>query len=113
MKLAHVPAQERTDRAYLPRVLQTGDVHQPAAVVVHLNSTARANHLVGSLSHAARPRLGIGIRLCLRRLVQRNLLATVAQGLRHPEQFFQKLVDASDISLVQELAVGGKYFLHT
>ena len=53
MKLAHVPAQERTDRAYLPRVLQTGDVHQPAAVVVHLNSTARANHLVGSLSHAA------------------------------------------------------------
>src|SRR5713226_9158159 len=51
--------------------------------------------------------------LNLRGSVQRYLLAPLAQCLCHPDEFFQKLIDAPDVGLIEEFAVLGKHFLHT
>jgi len=56
-------------RIGLPSILSVGGVYKLVAVVVHLHSTARANHLV-SLGHSSHP--------CLLRSVQRYLLTTLA-----------------------------------
>src|SRR5512135_1203944 len=37
-------------------------------------------------------------------LIQRDVVAPVAQGLCHPDQFLQELVGAADVGLLQQLA---------
>ena len=50
MKLLDESADVRID---LPSILRVGGVHKLIAVVVHLYSAERTNHLVVGLSHAA------------------------------------------------------------
>ena len=57
-----------------------------------------------SLSHSRHP--------CLRS-VQRYLFTTLAQCLRHPDEFFQEFIDTPNVRPVEELAVLGKHFLNT
>jgi hypothetical protein len=90
-------------RIGLPSIVCVDVVHNLVAVVVHLHPAARANHLV-SLGHSCHP--------CLQRSGQRYLLTTVAQGLRHPDEFFQKLVDTPNVGLVEKSSVLGKHFLN-
>ena len=66
MKLLDESAETRIG---LPRILRVGGVHKLVAVVVHLHSAVRANHLV-SIDHTSHP--------CLRRSTQRYLLTTLA-----------------------------------
>jgi len=56
-------------RIGLPSILRVGVVHNLVAVVVHLDSAMRANHLV-SVSHSSHP--------YFLRSVQRYLLTTLA-----------------------------------
>ena len=56
-------------RIGLPSILWVGGVHKLVAVVVHLHSAVRANHLV-SVGHSSHP--------YFRRSVQRYLLTTLA-----------------------------------
>jgi hypothetical protein len=88
----------------LPRILRIGSVHKLVAVVVHLHSAARTNHLV-SIGHISRP--------CLLRSVQKYLLTTLTQRFRHPNEFVQKLINAPDVGLIKESPILGKHFLHT
>ena len=90
-------------RIGLPGIVRAGVVHNLVAVVVHFDFTVRANHFVG-VSHSTNP--------SLRASVQRYLFTTLAQGLRHPNEFLQKLIDAPDIGLIEESTVLGKHFLH-
>ena len=100
VKLLDESPEARIGRPSIPRV---GDVHNLVAVVVHLHAATRANHLV-SLSHSCHP--------CLQRSGQRYLLTTVAQGLRHPDEFFQKLVDTPNVGLVEKSSILCKHFLN-
>src|SRR6266566_9808875 len=50
--------------------------------------------------------------LCLRRSVQRYQLTTLTKRLRHPDEFFQELIDTPDVGLIEKSAVFGKHFLH-
>ena len=90
-------------RIGLPSIVCVDVVHNLVAVVVHLHAAARANHLV-SLGHSCHP--------YLQRSGQRYLLTTVAQGLRHPDEFFQKLVDTPNVGLVEKSSILGKHFLN-
>src|SRR5258708_8597614 len=51
--------------------------------------------------------------LCLRRSVQRNILTTLTNHLRHPGKFFQQLIDPPYVSLVVESASLLQHFLNT
>jgi len=64
--------------------------------MVHLNPTLRANHLVIS-SHL--------LTIQCQDSTQGNLLASMAQGLSHPDQLFQKLVHATDKGFIEQLAI--------
>ena len=87
-----------------PSIVPAGVVHDLVAMVVHLDFALRTNHFVG-LSHNSDP--------CLRRSVQRYLFTTLAQGLRHPDEFFQEFIDTRNVRPVEELAVLGKHFLNS
>jgi hypothetical protein len=52
MELGDDLAPQRLALAGIPRFPKTGARHKFVAVMVHLGSAARANHLSGSLSHA-------------------------------------------------------------
>jgi hypothetical protein len=86
-----------------PSILRVGGVHKLVAVVVHLDPAARANHLV-SLGHSSHP--------CLRGSVDRYSRTTLAQRLRHPDEFFQELIDAPNIGLIEKSSVISKNFLN-
>ena len=66
MKLLDESAESRIG---LPSILRVASVHKLVAVVVHLHSAVRANHLV-SVNHTSHP--------FLRRSTQRYLLTTLA-----------------------------------
>ena len=100
MKFLNDSAQVRIG---LSSIVRVDVVHNLVAVVVHLNFAARTNHFV-SVSHNSDP--------CLPGSVQRYLLTPLAQSLRHPDEFLQKLIDAPDVGLIEEFAVLGKHFLH-
>jgi hypothetical protein len=80
-----------------------GGVHKLVAVVIHLHSATRADHFV-SVGHSSHP--------CLRGSVQRYLLTPLAQRLRHPDEFFQKLIDTPNVGLIEKSAVLGKHFVN-
>src|SRR6266852_1885524 len=71
--------------------------------MVHLNPTLRANHLVIS-SHL--------LTIQCQDSTQGNLLASMAQGLSHPDQLFQKLVHATDKGFIEQLAIFVENFLY-
>jgi len=90
-------------RIGLPNILRLGSVHKLVAVVIHLDPATRASHFVCP-GHSSPP--------CLRRSVDRYSRATVAQRLRHPDEFFQKLIDAPNVGLIEKSSILGKHFLN-
>src|SRR6266852_8874423 len=50
--------------------------------------------------------------LCLRRSVQRYQLTTLTKRLRHPDKFFQKLIDTPYVGVIEESAIICKYLLY-
>jgi hypothetical protein len=87
------------DHAAESRVNRHGFIHRRrvihlVGVVIHLNIAIRAPHLL-SCFHLFPQQF----------LILRDMLAPVAQDLRHPYKLLQKLVYALDIRLIKELSV--------
>lgn len=65
-------------------------VNKLLGMEVHLSAAGRADYL---LAHRRSPSS------------QRDILASIAQRLRHPDQLLEKLVDASDIGIFEQSAL--------
>lgn len=97
------------DRYEIPRQLPLVMDHWIA------RSASRTSRPACRNGGSSRPRR-LGISSCsryqpLQSLIQRNLFASVAQRLRHPDQFPQEFIRAPNIGIIQQSTIGTEDFL--